>query len=38
MIYLDTYNQSDSLDACTCSGLYCSTKPLPMGFTYHSQS
>ena len=23
----------DSLDACTCGGLYCSTEPLPMGFT-----
>ena len=22
----------DSLDACTCGGLYCSTEPLPMGF------
>ena len=21
------------MDACTCGGLYCSTKPLPMGFT-----
>jgi len=25
--------RSDSLDACTCGGLYCSAKPLPMGFT-----
>jgi len=24
---------SDSLDACICGGLYCSTEPLPMGFT-----
>jgi len=24
---------SDSLDACTCGGLYCSTEPLTMGFT-----
>jgi len=24
---------SDSLDACTCGGLYCSAEPLPMGFT-----
>jgi len=31
--YPDTYNQSDSLDACTCGGLYCSAEPLPMGFT-----
>jgi len=25
--------RSDSLDACTCGGLYCSTEPLLMGFT-----
>jgi len=25
--------RSDSLDACTCGGFYCSTEPLPMGFT-----
>jgi len=25
--------RSDSLDACTCGGLYCSAEPLPMGFT-----
>jgi len=25
--------RSDSLDACTCGGLYCSTKPLSMSFT-----
>ena len=25
--------KSDSLETCTCGGLYCSTKPLPMGFT-----
>jgi len=25
--------KSDSLVACTCGGLYCSTEPLPMGFT-----
>jgi len=31
--YLDTYNQSDSLDACTCGGLYCSADPLLLGFT-----
>jgi len=31
--YSDTYNQSDSLHACTCGGLYCSVEPLPMGFT-----
>jgi len=31
--YPDTYNQSDSLYACSCGGLYCSTKPLPMDFT-----
>jgi len=31
--YPDTYNQSDSLDACTCGGLYYSAEPLPMGFT-----
>ena len=24
---------SDSLDACTCGGLYCSVEPLPIGFT-----
>jgi len=32
----DTYNniiRSDSLDVCTCGGLYCSAEPLPMGFT-----
>ena len=26
MTYLDTSNQSDSADACTCGGLYCSTE------------
>ncbi|QCE14869.1 hypothetical protein DEO72_LG11g1875 [Vigna unguiculata] len=26
-------NRSDSLDACTYGGLYCSVEPLPMGFT-----
>jgi len=25
--------RSDSPDACTCGGLYCSAEPLPMGFT-----
>jgi len=25
--------RSDSLDTCTCGGLYCSAEPLPMGFT-----
>jgi len=25
--------RSDSLDVCTCGGLYCSAEPLPMGFT-----
>jgi len=25
--------RSDSLDACTCGGLYCFAEPLPMGFT-----
>jgi len=25
--------KSDSLVACTCGGLYCSTEPLPMSFT-----
>ncbi|QCD83863.1 hypothetical protein DEO72_LG2g4211 [Vigna unguiculata] len=25
--------RSDSLDACTRGGLYCSAEPLPMGFT-----
>ena len=25
--------RSDSLDACSCGGLYCSAEPLPMGFT-----
>jgi len=31
--YLDTYNQSDSLDVCTYGGLYYSAEPLPMDFT-----
>ena len=26
MTHPDTYNQSDSADACTCGGLTCSTK------------
>ena len=25
--------RSDSLNVCTCGGLYCSAEPLPMGFT-----
>ena len=28
----DTYNQSDSLDACTCGGLYSSTEPIANEF------
>jgi len=28
-----TILRSDSLDACTCGGLYCFAEPLPMGFT-----
>jgi len=29
--YPDTYNQSNSLNACTCGGLYCSTEQIANG-------
>ena len=32
-IILIHIKRSDSLDACTCGGLYYSAEPLPMGFT-----
>ena len=30
--YPDTYNQSDSMDVCTCGGLYCFAEPIANGF------
>jgi len=32
MTYPDTYNELDSLDACTFGGLYCSTEPIANEF------
>ena len=30
--YPDTYNQLDSMDVCTCGGLYCFAEPIANGF------
>ena len=33
----DTYNYSDSANACTCGGLYCSTELIVTVFHPHAQ-